>query len=120
MSTRASNIRASNIASPDAILAAIMHLDSDPCNAGSIVAVRNADVLTLSTRDILINSKGQEITITSHSLLSSFADLHILGIIGVHLGDLATLLLIASVLRGNHMMSQRLPKCSRRLCQHQL
>jgi hypothetical protein len=68
-----------------------MHLDSNPSNARSIVAVGDTDELTLRSRDILIDSEGQIVTVASHGLLPSCSDLHILGVVGVYLRDLTTL-----------------------------
>lgn len=65
------NIRATNVTGPNTVLAVVMHLDSDPGDTGSIVAVRDADILTLRTRDILIDGEGQEVAIASHGLLPS-------------------------------------------------
>lgn len=68
-----------------------MHLHGDPCNAGSIIAVLYANILTLRAWDILIDGEGKKVTIASHGLFSSCSNLHVLGVISVNLGDLATL-----------------------------
>jgi hypothetical protein len=68
-----------------------MFLDGDPCDAGSVLAVLDPNILTLNTWDILIDSKADVIAIASHGLFARSSNLVITGIVGIDLRDLATL-----------------------------
>lgn len=82
-----------------------MHSNGDPCNAGSIIAVLYSDVLTLRAWNILIDGEGKIVTIASHGLFPCCSSLHVLGVVSVDLGDLATLFDHISFKRWNKRLS---------------
>jgi hypothetical protein len=86
------NVRATYVSGPSATEGIVEHLDCNPCDTGGVVAILDPNILALRTRYILVDSVGQVVGIASHSLATRSAELHILGVVGIDLGDLATLI----------------------------
>ena len=86
------NVRATYVSGPSATEGLVEHLDCNPCDTGGVVAILDPNILALRTRYILVDSICQVVGIASHGLAPCSAELHVLGVVGIDLGDLTTLI----------------------------